>query len=194
MFAEGTGKGKPATILNDYAQAVDDYNRALASGNSQEIVSARDNYNSVKDNVDGLLKNEPQYESLFDDVSNQLDESSRKAFDFSEAMQGSVNKDNVFSKSAKDINKLSKSLNKLDLDTSDIVNALTTSGKQTGESAIRKLANIWGLTTDASQEEIEDFAYALSNMGVVSNGASDGVKNVASSYAICYRNHLSRTS
>ena len=182
MFAEGTGKGKPATILNDYAQAVDDYNRALASGNKQEIVSARDNYNSVKDSVDGLLKNKPQYESMFDDVSNQLDESSRKAFDFSEAMQGSVNKDNVFSKSAKDINKLSKSLNKLDLDTSDIVNALTTSGKQTGESAIRKLANIWGLTTDASQEEIEDFAYTLSNMGLVSNGSSDSIKNVASSY------------
>ena len=182
MFAEGTGKGKPATILNDYAQAVDDYNRALASGNKQEIVSARDNYNSVKDSVDGLLKNKPQYESMFDDVSNQLDESSRKAFDFSEAMQGSVNKDNVFSKSAKDINKLSKSLNKLDLDTSDIVNALTTSGEQTGESAIRKLANIWGLTTDASQEEIEDFAYTLSNMGLVSNGSSDSIKNVASSY------------
>ena len=183
MFAEGTGKGKPATILNDYAQAVDNYNRALASGNSQEIVSARDNYNSVKENVDGLLKNKPQYESLFDDVSNQLDESSKKAFDFSEAMQGSVSTDNMFSKrSAKRINELSKSLGELNLDASDIVNALTTGGIQKGEYAIGSLATIWGLKPDASKEEIEDFAYALSNMGVVSNGASDGVKNVASSY------------
>ena len=182
MFAKGTGKNSPAGIFNDYADAVKKYNDALMSGDASQVYEARAAFNDVKTNVDGVLSKYPEYQQLFDDVGQQLDETASKSFDFQEAIQGTVNKDNMFSKSAKDVDKFGSKLKKLNLDTADVVDALMTKGDQQGESYIQGLADVWGLEADATAEQIQAFADVLANAGVVSNGTAEDIAAVSSSY------------
>ena len=182
MFAKGTGKNSPAGIFNDYADAVKKYNDALMSGDASQVYEARAAFNDVKTNVDGVLSKYPEYQQLFDDVGQQLDETASKSFDFQEAIQGTVNKDNMFSKSAKDVDKFGSKLKKLNLDTADVVDALMTKGDQQGESYIQGLADVWGLEADATAEQIQAFAYVLAHAGVVSNGTAEDIAAVSSSY------------
>ena len=182
MFAKGTGKNSPAGIFNDYADAVKKYNDALMSGDASQVYEARAAFNDVKTNVDGVLSKYPEYQQLFDDVGQQLDETASKSFDFQEAIQGTVNKDNMFSKSAKDVDKFGSKLKKLNLDTADVVDALMTKGDQQGESYIQGLADVWGVEADATAEQIQAFADVLANAGVVSNGTAEDIAAVSSSY------------
>ena len=182
MFAKGTGKNSPAGIFNDYADAVKKYNDALMSGDASQVYEARAAFNDVKTNVDGVLIKYPEYQQLFDDVGQQLDETASKSFDFQEAIQGTVNKDNMFSKSAKDVDKFGNKLKKLNLDSADVVDALMTKGDQQGESYIQGLADVWGLEADATAEQIQAFADVLANAGVVSNGTTEDIAAVSSSY------------
>ena len=182
MFAKGTGKNSPAGIFNDYADAVKKYNDALMSGDASQVYEARAAFNDVKTNVDGVLSKYPEYQQLFDDGGQQLDETASKSFDFQEAIQGTVNKDNMFSKSAKDVDKFGSKLKKLNLDTADVVDALMTKGDQQGESYIQGLADVWGLEADATAEQIQAFADVLANAGVVSNGTAEDIAAVSSSY------------
>lgn len=180
MYAEGFESGKPADVFTKYAEAVENYNKALASGNSDSILKARSAFNDVKDSVDATLKDSPQYSSLFNDVGEQLDKSSQKLFDFKEATESSATDDNIFAKSAKDIKNFGNKLKDLGLDKADVSNALLTEGNQAGEVAIQKLAAAWGLASD-SPDEINAFADSLANIGIVSGGAVAGMEEVVAS-------------
>lgn len=89
MIKDGFGDGSPATILNDYTKAIQDYNDALASGDTSAIDEAKTAFDSVQKSVNNLLsnKNFSDYKALFDEVANTLDESTIKANDFKDAVK-----------------------------------------------------------------------------------------------------------
>lgn len=87
MISKGFDKGSPATVLNDYTQAVQDYNDALASGDTSAIDKAKTAFDNVQSSVEGVVEKYPEYKSMFDEISTTLDESTIKANDFKDAVK-----------------------------------------------------------------------------------------------------------
>lgn len=82
MISKGFGSDKPATIYNDYAKAIQEYNDALLSSDDSKIADAKMKFDEVKSSVDGVIEKYPEYTSLFDEVGSALDTASIKANDF----------------------------------------------------------------------------------------------------------------
>ena len=95
MISKGFDKGSPATVLNDYTKAVQDYNDALASGDTSAIDKAKTAFDNVQSSVDGVVKKYPEYKSMFDEVGDALDEATIKSNDFTKALAGKDFKDIV---------------------------------------------------------------------------------------------------
>lgn len=55
MLAEGYGNNKPATVYQQYADAVDKYNEALQSGDTSKVKEAKTALDGVKDSVDNIV-------------------------------------------------------------------------------------------------------------------------------------------
>lgn len=87
IISKGVGEGSPAAILEDYKQAIDDYNQALSSGDTSEIDKAKWSFNEVSSAVDEVLGKYSKYQSLFDDVGNSLDTNAIKVNDFKNSVK-----------------------------------------------------------------------------------------------------------
>lgn len=87
IVSKGLEDGKPAAILEDYKQAVDDYNDALSSGDTSAIDRAKNSFDVMSSTVDGVLEKYSQYKSLFDDVGNSLDTNAIKVNDFKNSVK-----------------------------------------------------------------------------------------------------------
>ena len=72
LYNQGLEKGKPASILNDYTDAIEKYNEALESGDSSKIQEASTSFDEVQKSVDGVLNKYPRFQSIFDDAKDQL--------------------------------------------------------------------------------------------------------------------------
>ena len=82
MISKGFGTDKPATIYKDYAEAIQEYNDALLSGDDSKIADAKTKFDEVQSSVDGVIEKYPEYISLFDEVGSALNTASVKANDF----------------------------------------------------------------------------------------------------------------
>lgn len=184
MMSQGTGEGSVADTFNKYTEAVEAYNEALSSGDSDAINKARSNFAELSSDVDNLLSqgDNSKFSTLFDDVTDQLNEAGIKANDFNEAISGKAGDNNQFKNMSDDIKGASNKLKNLKLDAVDALDALMTDGKQTGEDAIWKLAEAWGITADSSQEEMQAFVDVLSEAGIVSGTVADSLDSAASSF------------
>ena len=91
MTSEGFGTNKPATVYDDYKNAVEKYNDALSSGDTSKIKEAKSAFDDVKNSVDGVVEKYPQFKSLFDEVGSSLDKTAIKANDFKNALTGQDN-------------------------------------------------------------------------------------------------------
>lgn len=187
MLAEGTGEGSVADTYNKYAEAVQNYNEALASGDSDSINEARADFNELSGEVDTLLSqgDNERFSVLFDEVGESLDEASVKLNDFNEVLNGTVGDNNSFKDTAEDIKAAAEELKNLELDDIDLANALQTDGMQEGEKQILALADAWGLTEESIKNQDEaytEFLSVLQEAGIITGQAASATDIATESY------------
>lgn len=185
MIAQGTGDGSVYSTYNKYAEAINKYNDALLSGDTDKIRAARADFAALGDEVNDILSqgDNSKFTDLFGDLEKQLDTASIKIADFKEVLSGEkVGSSNQFKKSSEDIKKTSESLKSLKLDAVDAFGALVTEGKQAGESELWSLAKTFGLDAESSTEELQNFVNVLSEMGLVSGNAAGNLATASDSF------------
>lgn len=187
MISEGYGEGSVADTYNKYAEAVQKYNEALASGDSDSINKARADFNELNSEVDTLLAqgDNDKFISLFDEVGDSLDEASIKLNDFNEALAGNAGDSNTFKDTADDIKTASDGLKELKLDAQEVRDALITDGTQTGEEQILALADAWGLTEESIKNQDEaftEFLSVLSEAGIITGKVASATDTATASY------------
>lgn len=184
MLSRGIGEGTVADVYNKYTEAVQNYNEALASGDSSEINKTRSEFQKLGEEVDSVLKKDDnaKFASLFDGVEETLDEAAIKLNDFNEALQGKAGNYNTFKDTADDIKAASDGLKGLNLDVQEVRNALITDGVQTGEEQILALADAWGVAADSSEEEINEFLSVLEEAGIITGQVGSAAEAAAASY------------
>ena len=187
MLAEGAGEGSVADTYNKYAEAVQNYNEALASGDSDSINKARADFNELSGEVDTLLSqgDNERFSGLFDEVGESLDEASVKLNDFNEVLSGTVGDNNSFKDTAEDIKAVAEELKNLGLDDIDLANALQTDGMQEGEKQILALADAWGLTEESIKNQDEaytEFLSVLQETGIITGQAASATDTATESY------------
>lgn len=186
MLSEGTGKGSVADTFNRYTEAVEKYNNALSSGDTDNINEARSNFAFLNEEVNSLLSidGNDRFTSLFNDVAEQLNTAGIKVFDFQEALSGKAGDKNQFGKISDDIKSTSDDLKSLKLDAVDAMNTLLTEGEQAGENELWSLAKAWGLSAESSKEEVAEFVDVLSQAGLVSGQVGDSMEIASKSFDV----------
>lgn len=94
LFKAPSGKEQTAVKwLNDYTEAVKNYNDALAGGDPTKISQAATEFNSVDTAVQSLLKDSDmsQFSEQFTEVRNQLDDAAISANKFKESLSDKGN-------------------------------------------------------------------------------------------------------
>ena len=184
MLSRGTGEGSVADVYNKYTEAVQNYNEALASGDSSEINKTRSEFQKLGEEVDSVLEKDDnaKFASLFDGVEETLDEAAIKLNDFNEALQGKAGNSNTFKNTVDDIKAASDELKGLNLDVQEVRDALITDGAQTGEEQILALADAWGVAADSSEEEINEFLSVLEDAGIITGQVGSAAEAAAASY------------
>lgn len=87
IISKGLDAGSPAAILEDYKNAINDYNEALSNGDTSAIDRAKNSFDVMSSTVDGVLEKYSQYKSLFDEVGNSLDTNAIKVNDFKNSVK-----------------------------------------------------------------------------------------------------------
>lgn len=187
MLSEGYGEGSVADTYNKYAEAVQKYNEALASGDSDSINKAQADFNELNSEVDTLLAqgDNDRFTSLFDEVGDSLDEASIKLNDFNEVLNGKNGDSNTFKDQAENIKNASDELKEMKLDAQEVRDALITDGTQTGEKQILALADAWGLTEESIENQDEaftEFLSILSEAGIITGEVASATDTATASY------------
>lgn len=165
MTSEGFGKNKPATVYDDYKNAVEKYNDALTSGDTSKIESAESAFNKVKESVDSVTKSYPEFKSLFDEVGESLDKSAVKAYDFQKALNDS---------SMKDVVSQFKDLQDVDLKGISFDDKTTAKGEEALKSVVDKAIEL-GVVSDDSAESVAKVVDMLTEMGLTGTVSVDAL-------------------
>lgn len=165
MTSEGFGKNKPATVYDDYKNAVEKYNGALTSGDTSKIESAESAFNKVKESVNSMTKSYPEFKSLFDEVGDSLDKSAVKAYDFQKALNDS---------SMKDVVSQFKDLQDVDLKGISFDDKTTAKGEEALKSVVDKAIEL-GVVSDDSAESVAKVVDMLTDMGLTGTVSVDAL-------------------
>lgn len=165
MTSEGFGKNKPATVYDDYKNAVEKYNDALTSGDTSKIESAESAFNKVKESVNSVTKSYPEFKSLFDEVGESLDKSAVKAYDFQKALNDS---------SMKDVVSQFKDLQDVDLKGISFDDKTTAKGEEALKSVVDKAIEL-GIVSDDSAESVAKVVDMLTEMGLTGTVSVDAL-------------------
>ena len=186
LFKAPSGKEQTAIKwLNDYTEAVKNYNDALSDGDSDKIAQAATEFGAVDTAVQSLLKDSDmsEFSEQFAEVRDQLNESAISANKFNEALAG-----NDSSKFGKQVKKDADALKDLGLTDTDFKYAFETDGIQEGENQINSLVDSaiqCGYISDTSSEQVSKLVSVLSSLGVISSttgeAVGDATEEVASS-------------
>lgn len=165
MLAEGYGNNKPATVYQQYADAVDKYNEALQSGDTSKVEAAKTALDGVKDSVDNIVSRDSgkKYKELFDEIADGIDTASEKTYEFKERLSGrGADKLNntVLSKLKELKNYTDIDLKSINLDTSDVV-----AGKDALRMAVNEAMDL-GIVSDDSAESVAKVVDLLTDMGM----------------------------
>lgn len=165
MLAEGYGNNKPATVYQQYADAVDKYNEALQSGDTSKVKEAKTALDGVKDSVDNIVSTDSgkKYKELFDEIADGIDTASEKTYEFKERLSGrGADKLNntVLSKLKELKNYTDIDLKSINLDTSDVV-----AGKDALRMAVNEAMDL-GIVSDDSADSVAKVVDLLTDMGM----------------------------
>lgn len=174
MLAEGYGNNKPATVYQQYADAVDKYNEALQSGDTSKVEAAKTALDGVKDSVDNIVSTDSgkKYKELFDEIADGIDTASEKTYEFKERLSGrGADKLNntVLSKLKELKNYTDIDLKSINLDTSDVV-----AGKDALRMAVNEAMDL-GIVSDDSAESVAKVVDLLTDMGMTATVSMDQV-------------------
>lgn len=174
MLAEGYGNNKPATVYQQYADAVDKYNEALQSGDTSKVKEAKTALDGVKDSVDNIVSTDSgkKYKELFDEIADGIDTASEKTYEFKERLSGrGADKLNntVLSKLKELKNYTDIDLKSINLDTSDVV-----AGKDALRMAVNEAMDL-GIISDDSAESVAKVVDLLTDMGMTATVSMDQV-------------------
>lgn len=176
MLAEGYGNNKPATVYQQYADAVDKYNEALQSGDTSKVEAAKTALDGVKDSVDNIVSRDSgkKYKELFDEIADGIDTASEKTYEFKERLSGrGADKLNntVLSKLKELKNYTDIDLKSINLDTSDVV-----AGKDALRMAVNEAMDL-GIVSDDSADSVAKVVDLLTDMGMTATVSMDQVSN-----------------
>lgn len=165
MLAEGYGNNKPATVYQQYADAVDKYNETLQSGDTSKVEEAKTALDGVKASVDNIVSRDSgkKYKELFDEIADGIDTASEKTYEFKERLSGrGADKLNntVLSKLKELKNYTDIDLKSINLDTSDVV-----AGKDALRMAVNEAMDL-GIVSDDSAESVAKVVDLLTDMGM----------------------------
>lgn len=161
------GESKSAADwMNEYAAAISNYNDALASGDSEKISSAGEEFNAIDTAIQSLIGGDmSEFSSQFEDAREQLNESAVAAQEFEDAINGKGTK-----QAQKDIEKYAKELKSLKLSDIDFKDAFFTDGVQNGEDAINGMVSAameLGLITDDSEASVQALIDKLIELDII---------------------------
>ena len=155
MITKGFGEGKPATVIEKYKDAIEDYNEALSSGDTSKIDEAKLSFDSVQDSVNQVLEQYPQFKPLFDEVGESLNNSAVQAKAFKDALNGDEYKNIVSQfKTLKDVD-----LKGISFDDNSIAN-----GEEALKAVVEKAIEL-GIVSDDSSESVAKVVDMLIEMG-----------------------------
>lgn len=165
MLAEGYGNNKPATVYQQYADAVDKYNEALQSGDTSKVEAAKTALDGVKDSVDNIVGTDSgkKYKELFDEIADGIDTASEKTYEFKERLSGRGTdrlNNTVLSKLKELKNYTDVDLKSIHLDTSDVV-----AGKDALRMAVNEAMDL-GIVSDDSADSVATVVDLLTDMGM----------------------------
>ena len=165
-----------AKWLNDYSKAVENYNDALASGDTSKISEAKAEFDAVDESVQSLLQSDMSgYADSFNEISDQLDTAAVSAQNFKDAING-VDTSNA----SKKVKEAADALKDLKLDDKDFVYAFQTDGVQEGEEQINALVQAAldaGVISDTSSASIQKLANMLVELGIISGEPVEGLES-----------------
>lgn len=174
MLAEGYGNNKPATVYQQYADAVDKYNEALQSGDTSKVEEAKTALDGVKASVDNIVSRDSgkKYKELFDEIADGIDTASEKTYEFKERLSGrGADKLNntVLSKLKELKNYTDIDLKSINLDTSDVV-----AGKDALRMAVNEAIDL-GIVSDDSADSVAKVVDLLTDMGMTATVSMEQV-------------------
>lgn len=162
--------------LNNYENAIKDYNDALSGGDSEAIASTKQHYEEMNKSVQVLMNTDAsKYSQQFENVGNQLDTVAIKANEFNQALSGEG--ENGFQKHLQSV---AEEIKKLNMDDTDF-KAAVASGNVDSINYLVQAAENAGIISGTSASEIQPLITALGNLGYISNMSADGLDNVAES-------------
>ena len=174
MLAEGYGNNKPATVYQQYADAVDKYNEALQSGDTSKVEAAKTALDGVKASVDNIVSTDSgkKYKELFDEIAEGIDTASEKTYEFKERLSGrGTDKLNntVLAKLKELKNYTDVDLKSIHLDTSDVV-----AGKDALRMAVNEAMDL-GIVSDDSADSVAKVVDLLTDMGMTATVSMEQV-------------------
>lgn len=170
LISKGVGEGSPATILEDYKQAINDYNEALSSGDTSAIDRAKNSFDVMSSTIDGVLEKFPQYKTLFDEVGESLNTTAINTNNFQNALKSDNYKNIV--KDFKDLQDVD--LKGISFDDDELMK---------GESALRLVVDKaieLGVVSDDDAESVSKVVDILTEMGLT---GSVSVSNLTESFS-----------
>ena len=174
MLAEGYGNNKPATVYQQYADAVDKYNEALQSGDTSKVKAAKTALDGVKASVDNIVSTDSgkKYKELFDEIAEGINTASEKTYEFKERLSGrGADKLNstVLSKLKELKNYTDIDLKSIHLDTTDVV-----AGKDALRMAVNEAMDL-GIVSDDSADSVSTVVDLLTDMGMTATVSMEQV-------------------
>ena len=146
--------------INDYADAVKNYNDALLSGDNTKISEVAAEFDKVDASIQDLVTNTgmSQYADQIDEIRNQLNDTAIAVQNFRNALDGTDTSD-----FANTLKFYADELKGLNLEDIDIHIALDTDGEQKGEDAIQGLAS----AADEAGLSVEQLIDLLVELGYI---------------------------
>lgn len=173
LFKAPSGKEQTAVKwLNDYTEAVKNYNDALAGGDPAKISQVATEFSSVDTAVQSLLKDSDmsQFSEQFTEVRNQLDDA---------AISANKLKESLSDKGNGKIQGFIKDLKDLKMSDFDFKYALETDGIQNGEDAVNGLAQ----AAEEAGVSTDQLISWLVDLGAISESTGSSVDNTAQTVA-----------
>lgn len=150
MLNMGDDSGDPYDIYKQYAKSIDELNKALADGEGVE--KARANYENIGKSVDTVLKKNNEFKPLFDQLNEQLDDTSMNLYKFTDTF----NKDS-------NLKSYAESLRFLGYTVEDVMAFNSKDGMiQEGEEGFEKLkdkADEYGISVDTLIDKLVEWGF-----------------------------------
>lgn len=179
LYGSGKEQKTAVTWLNEYSKAIEEYNNALAEGDTSKIAEASEQFNTLDEKIQTLTSatGMSEYASQFEEVRNQLNQTAVAQKAFMDILDGQS--DSSFDK---EIKKYTDDLKELSMTDIDFKDAFETDGIQKGEDAVNSLTDAaveMGLITGKSSEEVQTLIDFLVQAGVLASDTAGKVSDTS---------------